>query len=161
MKTKSVKHITVKELCETADINRGTFYLHYKDVFDMLEKLEDEFFNELTEIIEGYQLDLNAPKKPLLEDLFIFTLDNIDFCQVMLSEYGDIGFVKKLLLYLHSRLEAVYGKETERAEHYYSYIMYGCIGIIVNWLDTGAKESPETMAIFAEDIIMNGISKFI
>ena len=39
MKEKSVKHITVKELCDRADINRGTFYLHYADVFDMLEKI--------------------------------------------------------------------------------------------------------------------------
>ena len=39
MKEKSVKHITVKELCDKADINRGTFYLHYTDVFDMLEQI--------------------------------------------------------------------------------------------------------------------------
>ena len=32
MKQKNIKDITVKELCELADINRGTFYLHYKDI---------------------------------------------------------------------------------------------------------------------------------
>ena len=37
MKEKSIKHITVKELCEQSDINRGTFYLHYSDVFDLFE----------------------------------------------------------------------------------------------------------------------------
>ena len=47
MKEKSVKHITVKELCDRADINRGTFYLHYSDVFDMLEKIEDDMFSDL------------------------------------------------------------------------------------------------------------------
>lgn len=36
MKQKNIKDITVKELCELADINRGTFYLHYKDIYDML-----------------------------------------------------------------------------------------------------------------------------
>ena len=35
MKEKSVKHITVKELCDKADINRGTFYLHYTDIYQM------------------------------------------------------------------------------------------------------------------------------
>ena len=37
MKQKNIKDITVKELCEYADINRGTFYLHYKDIYDMLD----------------------------------------------------------------------------------------------------------------------------
>ncbi len=42
LKTKSFHDITVKELCETADVNRGTFYLHYKDIYEMMERLEEE-----------------------------------------------------------------------------------------------------------------------
>ena len=40
LKEKKIQDITVRELAEMADINRGTFYLHYKDVFDLLEKTE-------------------------------------------------------------------------------------------------------------------------
>ena len=40
METKDVKDISVKELSDLADINRGTFYLHYSDVYDMLAQLE-------------------------------------------------------------------------------------------------------------------------
>lgn len=39
---KPQKHISVRELAERADINRGTFYIHYKDVSDLLQQLEDE-----------------------------------------------------------------------------------------------------------------------
>ena len=35
LKTKRIQDITVRELTEMADLNRGTFYLHYKDVFDL------------------------------------------------------------------------------------------------------------------------------
>lgn len=38
LKEKKVQDITVRELTDMADLNRGTFYLHYKDVFDLLEK---------------------------------------------------------------------------------------------------------------------------
>lgn len=38
------KKISVAELCKIAGVSRGTFYLHYKDVADVREKLEDEFF---------------------------------------------------------------------------------------------------------------------
>ncbi len=51
MKEKSVKHITVKELCDKADINRGTFYLHYTDVFDIEVQIDDFLFRYLDEFL--------------------------------------------------------------------------------------------------------------
>lgn len=42
MADKSIKDISVRELAAIADINRGTFYIHYKDVYDLLSSLEDE-----------------------------------------------------------------------------------------------------------------------
>ena len=45
---KSAKSISVRELTERADINRGTFYIHYRDVGDLLQRLEDEMADRLT-----------------------------------------------------------------------------------------------------------------
>ena len=42
MQKKSIKEITVKELVEEVDINRSTFYLHYTDIYQMLESIEAE-----------------------------------------------------------------------------------------------------------------------
>ena len=42
LQKKQINEITVKELTDLADMNRGTFYLYYKDIFDMLEKIENE-----------------------------------------------------------------------------------------------------------------------
>lgn len=47
MAEKSVKDISVRELAAIADINRGTFYIHYKDVYDLLSSLEDELADGL------------------------------------------------------------------------------------------------------------------
>ena len=58
LQQKQVNEITVKELTDLADMNRGTFYLYYKDIFDMLEKIEDELFENLNGIIA---LRENAP----------------------------------------------------------------------------------------------------
>ena len=38
LETKPIQDITVRELTELADINRGTFYLYYRDIFDMVSK---------------------------------------------------------------------------------------------------------------------------
>lgn len=42
MQHKSIKEITVKELVEEVDINRSTFYLHYTDIYNMLETIEND-----------------------------------------------------------------------------------------------------------------------
>ena len=51
MENHDIQDISVKELTELVDINRGTFYLHYDDIYDMLHKVEDEMFREFNEIM--------------------------------------------------------------------------------------------------------------
>ena len=48
MQKKSIKEITVKELVDEVDINRSTFYLHYSDIYQMLESVENELMDEIT-----------------------------------------------------------------------------------------------------------------
>ena len=50
MSEKAQKNISVRELAERADINRGTFYIHYKDVSDLLQHLEDEMADKLSQM---------------------------------------------------------------------------------------------------------------
>ena len=75
MDEKDVKDISVKELSDLADINRGTFYLHYSDVYDMLGQIEESLFQEFNDILER-DLAINGIgpviSKPVLLDLFIF-----------------------------------------------------------------------------------------
>ena len=51
MQHKQVKDITVRELADLVDVNRGTFYLYYRDIFDLLEQLEEELFEQLNAVI--------------------------------------------------------------------------------------------------------------
>ena len=44
---KAIEKITVKELCEKAEINKSTFYTHFKDIYDLSEQLEIQTANEI------------------------------------------------------------------------------------------------------------------
>ncbi len=46
MREKRAQDITVRELAERCDITRGTFYIHYRNVFDMVDHIEDELIDE-------------------------------------------------------------------------------------------------------------------
>ena len=71
MQEKDIKDISVKELSDLADINRGTFYLHYRDVYDMLSQVEDTIFQEFNEILDkNFAPDSEAALYSVLEDNF-------------------------------------------------------------------------------------------
>ncbi|HBE77133.1 MAG TPA: TetR/AcrR family transcriptional regulator [Firmicutes bacterium] len=54
---KSMDNITVKSLCEAADINKSTFYLHYKDIYDCADHLRDTIVDEFSKVIAPYSFE--------------------------------------------------------------------------------------------------------
>ena len=75
LKEKSIKEITVKELVEEVDINRSTFYLHYTDIYDLLEQTENDLKNEILEIIQTDQPMKISETMPYITELFAFIAD--------------------------------------------------------------------------------------
>ena len=59
---KPLERITVKELSDLAEINKATFYLHYKDIYDLSEQLENELFERVFNSIEHPNSALSDPK---------------------------------------------------------------------------------------------------
>ena len=55
-KKKPIEKISVKELSETAVINKATFYLHYKDIYDLSDKLENELISSIIDSVKIYDL---------------------------------------------------------------------------------------------------------
>lgn len=54
---RNMENITVKSLCETADINKSTFYLHYKDIYDCADCLRDIIVDDLIKVFEPYDFE--------------------------------------------------------------------------------------------------------
>ena len=51
LKEKPVSKITVKEVCDMTEINRGTFYKHYQDCYDLLDKIEEEGLRDRKSVV--------------------------------------------------------------------------------------------------------------
>lgn len=59
---KALERITVKELSDLAQINKATFYLHYKDIYDLSESLENELLDSVFASIRHPDAVLSEPK---------------------------------------------------------------------------------------------------
>ena len=159
---KKRNNITVQELVNLADINRGTFYLHYRDIHDMLSQIEAEMLEELEEITQRFPLAMTDTPKPYIQDMLQYIADNHTFCKMLLGPYGDMAFVEKLKKLveercLYSLMKTWPENDAQRYRYFASYTIASCIGLIQAWLDGGMEASPQELAEVAEDMIQNGI----
>lgn len=163
LKEKKIQEITVRELTEMADLNRGTFYLHYKDVYDLLEQTESELLDEFNRLfLKERPEDLEHRIRNIFYDIYALTRDNADLVTLLIGEHGDLNFINLLENLvrdqcLHDWMEVYRGGSTAVFDAYFSFVVSGCVGLVQHWLRTGMKESPEQMSLLTEKIIIQGI----
>jgi AcrR family transcriptional regulator len=163
MRDRPIEKITVKDVCELADINRGTFYTHYADPYDLLSQIENELFSEIYTSIET---SLKAEEiSGLLEEIFESIVKNSELCKVLFGDYGDKEYIKRVLLIARDMSIAEWQKiipsvNNEQMELLYMFYANGCVAIIQHWLQNGMKESPKELAVFIEKISTHGLRAF-
>ena len=160
MQKKSIKEITVKELVEEVDINRSTFYLHYTDIYQMLESIEGELMDEISHLIDDYALDSINNKEssyPFIKQIFTILDNNKDICIALLGKNGDMAFVNRIegliAETVFQRLSSRMPKDNRDIEYAYAFCLNGCVGMIKAWLSSDNQESTQHMAELTHKLI--------
>ncbi len=68
-KTKELERITIKELTELAEISKATFYLHYKDIYDLSASLQNETIQMILSGLSHPESFLTKPSE-ITQELF-------------------------------------------------------------------------------------------
>ena len=163
MTQKSAKSISVRELAEQADINRSTFYIHYKDVNDLLLHLEDEMAERLSELCRRHDpKDSMTGGYPFLTDLYAFIQENADLCKVLLGGYGDRAYTERICRilrddFIEAYLSLLCPGDREKIHYFCAFIVPGNLMLALRWLQDGTRESPEEIARFAGQFINSGV----
>ncbi|OOM73823.1 division inhibitor protein [Clostridium puniceum] len=149
MSEKKINNITVRELTDIADVNRSTFYFYYKDIFDMVEKIETEMLADFDGAFNKFAKE--APTHDNLLSFFLylfgFAQNNAEICKILLGSDGDYAFIEKLKETIRQYPHTIPTSYSETKAHYYiPFIISGCIGTIQQWLNDDMKVSPKEMA---------------
>ena len=97
MKEKSVNQITVKELVEEVDINRSTFYLHFKDIQDLLREIEENMEAQIKRAIEEHPIvSGNENAFYFIEDMFRVLDEEREISKALIGPNGDMGFIHRI-----------------------------------------------------------------
>ena len=168
MLEKGFDKISITDLTERADINRGTFYLHYKDKYDLLEQKEaaiiKEYSDAIATIIKKYLNNSIQPSRkenllPIFTFICTYIKENSDFMKVVLGPNGDLNFQMKVKNFIEGWLVKTIAIKHEARKLPIKYISTiassGQLGIIQKWLKTGMKESPEEIASIMSDVVVS------
>lgn len=160
---KDIRHITVRELCERAEINRGTFYAHYLDIYDLKEQIEneliDEFDRSVAEIASSGEL---GSVYLVCRSVFELLRENSELCTILLSWDANDRIIEKFVRVGKDAFIAFYRQifphaEMEKLERYYLFISAGCVVSLRKWLLSGMPESVDSLAQSIAHIITDGI----
>lgn len=151
LEKKDISQISIKEICEDADINRATFYAHYSDQYDLLRKIENELIDNVNAHLDKIDEISNDMSAVLIaEKIFEYIKENAKLCKLLLSERGDFSFQKQIMMLVYDKiiteLTDNHRITKEDAEYVYSFTITGCVGIVQKWLDDDMKKSPRFMA---------------
>lgn len=143
------ERVTVKNLAITANINRGTFYLHYKDKFEVMEDLQQELLNELESYVKNVQpldafhsIKIGQLYQPFIV-VFQFIKEHARAFRIILGEQGSPAFnrrMKKVFSnHILDRISVIReeGLDAEFLQYLEAFLTSAILGVIQEWLRSG------------------------
>lgn len=149
LKEKPLPRITVKDICDGADVNRSTYYVYYADPYDQLSKMEDNFLADQTVFIENLLASASGeiPFETSLAQMMHYWRDHKQMLQVLLGDHGDTMFSQRILLFFAKQiLGSNQAQLTNIQLADYVYHASGSFGLMRYWLMQDCEESPEEIA---------------
>ena len=143
--------ITVREICERTGIHRSTFYAHYQDVYDVVEKVEASMSRQLTETFFR-KLDERAPARDCFTEIFAFIRTHREFYIYYLNESRNFGVLQLAGDMIRDRYKAadaqpqLFGaRSAEEMEYHGIFFLFGMTAMVRLWLRNGCREEPEAL----------------
>lgn len=161
MSQKEFKDITIKDITERADLNRGTFYLHYSDTYGLLMAMENDVLNDFQEMIDNYlEAGPKTDLKPVLCPVIHYIVENEEICKNLFENSASNDFLTKFKNLIHKNGIALIERlfpacKSGSFDYFFEFITYGLIGIIKKWLDNGMPQSEDAIAEIVNTSVMS------
>ncbi|MCI8415256.1 MAG: TetR/AcrR family transcriptional regulator [Ruminiclostridium sp.] len=140
MKRKRFSEISVRDVTDGADMNRGTFYLHYTDTADLLQSLEADLFQELQALIDDHIQESMDDRtlRPVLEPILDCAADRREVWEVLLSDSASTGFLQGLQALIRRNgaplVEAwFHPQDSSPTDYLLTFLAWGFTGLLREW----------------------------
>ncbi len=163
---KKIEKITIKEVAELAGFNRGTFYLYYKSIYDLLQKSEKELLDDFAKMLDlnvkFYFGLIDAPDESMLSN----SIEHTEYIRILNSENGDPRFKSRM----KNIIKDAYRKHinqnntvVSKVEYLLEYVVEANMSIFQYWFMNRDKDFPRISLKDIREIIQyvdqNGFKK--
>ncbi len=159
LQKKPLKKITIRELCEVAEINRSTFYAHYDDIYELIRAISEYYCIVLFQD-SLKTADLSVALHPndaylIIRNVLEKSYENQNIYKILFNGQGTGNFTEKLCLelvrwcknlYNKQHPDVVSGSEPPGLEIQLTIVMEGALGIWKYWLGNGCNISVDDLA---------------
>ncbi|MDD3569907.1 MAG: TetR/AcrR family transcriptional regulator [Lachnospiraceae bacterium] len=159
MKEKEFKDIRVKDITDLVDLNRGTFYLHYNDTYDLLEKIENEVLDDFQTMIDTYCPQVGGHSiLPVITPIVNYIVDNLEVCRVLFQNKTSNDFWQKFQQLVRkngvSMIQMTYPNyNQEYLDYFFSFVTTGILGLIKEWFDTDMRLPKNELVTVSDKLI--------
>ena len=169
LEKKDFEYITIKEICDTAGVNRSTFYLHYENTSDLLKEttryILDKHFayysadaKGITERFANCELkDLVYVTSEYLIPYLTFIKDNQRIFKVSIKHFNSLSMddvYERMFEHIFNPiLERFHVPENERS-YIMKFYLTGVYAIVMEWLDQSCSDDMETVVKVITDCVM-------
>ena len=175
METKKFEAITVNDITELANVNRSTFYRHYFDKYELLEKIEDNILNDVLTYQSNIINKIN--KNEITKDfkltdyvstdtnLFIVYEGRLNEIKILLGHNGSNSFRKKIRLTMLDIFKqtsnlANLNASNQEIELLFQFLVGSFVSILDYWTDN-QELTPTELFLFYSSLISNGVVNFV
>jgi len=151
----NIHTISVREICDGAEINRTTFYKYYGSQYDLLKDMENDVLAEIDRYLSGDEKPSNYIEQ--ITSILCYINKNIDLCRLMLSNNVDPDFPEKIIRLPRVReLVAMSMQKSSEAEmeYVFRFLIDGSFGFLKMWINKQSREDPEEIAALLNQLIM-------
>ena len=162
MQDRRISQITVKALCDLADVNRSTFYAHYTDPYDLLGQVEAEVLENLRRFLKTQQMGERQPvSEPVLTRILDYVKENPALFKALLSENSHVS-IQKDIVSLIQVVDNRYRPDLDQRTIDYlgEFGINGCVSILQKWLGDGMIEPSSSLAELILNVLYYGTSRF-
>ncbi len=152
LNTKPLSHITIKEICETADLNRSTFYAHYSSPYDLMSSIEKGIVQDVKALLD------DCPDLPSEERMRYQLKRHLEYTAEHIKEFrafsSDIGEDFSLPSQVMEIVLAPYIQDLSRGkrltvterDRLQTFCVFGTIGIVKAWVRRGMDTPVELLS---------------
>lgn len=156
MKTKPIHEISIKKICETADVNRSTFYHHYQSPQELYDDIIKDIANDINGIIVKSRQE-KATQNRIIAELLTYVEERRNIFLVILSDKGNIGIGERLTRIVGQFIGS--NNSSELSMYCTQFISAGCANIVWLWLNNENRLPPKDVAGLITAIMTHGVKR--